>query len=409
MIRIVLLVLVILLCSGAQLPAQAESGIYGVVRALTPDGLYSGPVAGVAVNAFDSDGARVGRSVTDANGAYRLVVPPGNYRLVARHPGYADFDTAGAVLLVQAGHFTLFNIGVQPRETGFGVINGVVVDNAGDPVPSASVALTDADDVEVARVEAGASGEFSVDLAPGSYRIGAGHPLRGKASPISVQVREGATVEMQIRLSPPEVQPGGFQGLVRARAEGGAAGRPVVAAEVKAVGEGGLEFTTQTNEIGFYKLSLPPGRYRLTASHPDFATAESGAQPLAAESEAVTTWNALLEPNAPLSGVRTCRDQYPVSIGSSYGERHTIFLRVSTPGPLSITYRWVGDAAELALTARGPDGLPRRVDGVSPLRLTVEVTAEMIARGFQWEISVRNFTGGRAEGTLTVGYPCDVK
>ena len=46
MIRIVSLMLVTLLCSSAQLPAQAESGIYGVVRALTPDGLYSGPVAG---------------------------------------------------------------------------------------------------------------------------------------------------------------------------------------------------------------------------------------------------------------------------------------------------------------------------------------------------------------------------
>lgn len=385
---------------------QEESGIYGVVRSLTPDGLYGEPLAGVAVTAFDAEGVRITRSVTEPNGAYRLVVPPGNYRLTARHPAFADFDTAGAVLLVQSGHFTLFNIGMQSRESGIGAINGLVVDSNGQTVAAAEVVLTDEEGTEVTRVETGGSGEFSMDVAPGAYRIGSEHPLRGIAEPVGVEVRNGATVEMQIRLSPPPEPLGSFQGLIRARAEGGAAGRPIVGAEVSAEGEGGLHLSASSNEIGFYKISLPSGRYKLTVSHPDFVSAGSGEEPLAVDSDTVVTWNALLEPSVPLSGIQLCRDQFPVSIGSSYGERHTVFLPVSSPGPVSIVYRWVGDARELALIASGPDGVPRRVDGVTPLRLTAMVSNELIALGFQWEISVRNFSGGRAEGTLTISYPC---
>ncbi|HUX08266.1 MAG TPA: carboxypeptidase-like regulatory domain-containing protein [Acidobacteriota bacterium] len=385
---------------------QEESGIYGVVRSLTPDGLYGEPLAGAAVTAFDSEGSRVTRSITEPNGAYRLVVPPGNYRLTARHPAFADFDTAGAVLLVQSGHFTLFNIGMQPRESGIGAINGLVIDNDGQPVAAADVVLSDQEGTEVTRIETGGSGEFSMDVAPGSYRIGSEHPIRGVAEPIGVEVRNGATVEMQIRLTPPPEPLGSFQGLIRVRAEGGAAGRPIVGAEVFATGEGGLRLGASTNEIGFYKISLPSGRYRLSVSHPDFVTAGSGEGPLAVVSDTVVTWNALLEPSVPLTGVQLCRDQFPVSIGSSYGELHTVFLRVNSPGPVNIVYRWVGDARELALIALGPDGVPRRVDGVSPLRLTTEVSNELIALGFQWEISVRNFGGGRAEGTVTISYPC---
>jgi len=51
--------------------------------------------------------------------------------------------------------------------------------------------------------------------------------------------------------------------------------------------------------------------------------------------------------------------------------------------------------------------VPLRVDGRSPLRLTIQVRQEQIARGFQWEIGVANFGGGSAQGTLSVSFPCE--
>ena len=400
-------VLLAVLAVSAMATAQEESGIYGVVRALSPDGLYGDAVSNAVVSAVDGEGRTVARSVTGPNGAYRLVVRPGSYRLISQHPAYASFDTGSTVLLVQDGHFTLFNIGLEPKAAGIGSITGQVLSASGEPAVGAVVVVLRQDGEEVARVDTGPEGGFAIELVPGSYLLSAEHPLLGTSDSIDLSVEERETAEVELTLTSPAEVPGGFQGLVRVQAEGGAAGRPIAGAEVTATGEGGFSQKVTTNEIGFYKLNLPAGSYRLTVTHPDFEPETSGGEPLVAEDETVRAWNVLLRSRAPLAGVQTCRSQFPFQVGSSYGESHTIYLSVRNPGVLTLEYRWSGDANQLALIARGPDGVPRRVDGTSPLRLTISLGAELVALGFQWELSVRNFGGGRADGTLVVSYPCD--
>ena len=399
--------LLAVLVFAAVCAAQEESGIYGVVRALSPDGLYGEPIANAVVSAVDGEGRAVARSETGLNGAYRLVVSPGSYRLTSQHPAYGSFDTGGSVLLVQDGHFTLFNIGMEPKASGIGSIAGTVLNAGGEPVAAAQVVVRGTAGEEVAVVESGPDGGFYIELVPGDYSVSAEHPALGAAEAVELSVEERSTAEVDLRLVPPAETLGGFQGLVRVQAEGGTAGRPIAGAQVTATGENSYSLTVRTNEIGFYKLNLPAGNYRLTVTHPDFESASSGDEPLAADGETVRAWNVLLRSRTPLVGVQTCRNQFPFQVGSSYGESHTVYLRVRNPGVLTLEYRWSGDANQLALIARGPDGVPRRVDGTSPLRLTISLGAELVALGFQWELSVRNFGGGRADGTLAVSYPCE--
>lgn len=388
-------------------PAQENSGIYGVVRAQSPNGLLGSPVAGVLVSAHNSEGEVIARSVTNVSGAYRLVVPFGSYRLTAAHPAYRVFDTGGTILFVQSGHFTLFNISLEPREQGIGEIRGYVRDPSGEPVANALVLVLDENDEEETRVATGDDGGYSIELPPGVYKLAAEHPENGRSDQQEISLREGDNLEISIAMKAAAEPTGGFQGLVRARAAGGAAGRPITGAVVTAGSEdGAITRSVTTNNIGFYKLTLPPGRYKIAVAHQDFEPFDSGDELMSAE-ERINTWNALLQPVAPLTDAPTCREQFRVSVGQSYGERHSVFLRVRHPGVISVVYRWSGDADTLALIVQGPDSVPRRIDGTSPLRLSVQVQAELLALGSQWQVDVRNFSGGGAEGTLTVNYPCE--
>ena len=387
---------------------QDSSGIYGVVRLQNPDGSFGDPIEKAAVAAIDFADRVVASSVTAENGSYRLVVPAGNYRLTAAHPAYKDFDTERAIILVQERHFTLFNIGLGLKSGETGTAGGRVVTEVGEPAVGATVTVLDSTGETVIDVSADEAGAFTVELVPGDYLFSASLDDAATRTAKHVKISEGEETQVVLILAEDSLPPGTLQGIMRARAEGGSPGRPIQSAVVTAKdGDGIVQATTQTNEIGFYKLSLAPGRYLASVAHPDFETTDSGDQNLEIESESIATWNALLKPAAPTAMVQTCRRQYNINIGTSYGERHVVFQRILKPGNLVMTYRWSGDAGKLALTVRAPDGKSQRLDGSSPLRLTVTVQPEVIAAGTQWEISILNFSGGRADGTLLIEFPCE--
>lgn len=400
----------VIIAAAFAVPAAAQdaSGIYGVVRSQSPDGSFGAAIEKALVSALDEAGTVVARSYSTENGAYRLTVPSGNYRLVAEHHAYKRFDTERPVLLVQEQHFTLFNVGLEPVGPGLASIRGKVEAEDGGAIAGATVNIYDNSGDGVAQVECDADGRFFIEVTPGNYRLAAGHGDRSSGAPLSVSVGESEEVEVSITINPKVGKPGVLQGLVRARAEGGATGKPIPGVVVTASNEDGtVGLSATTNEIGFYKMSLPPGRYRAGASHPDYQATGSGQQPLVVVSDAVQTWNALMQPKDITGVVQTCRRQFKVGVGSSYGERHIIYLRINRPGPLNVTYRWEGDASRLALIVRRPDGVPLRIDGKSPLQLSAGVTTELIALASQWEFIVANFGGGRADGSLTVNYPCE--
>ena len=182
--------LALLLLLAVAASAQDSNGVYGVVRTGTPDGAFGEPVAGAVVAAVDESGKVAARVITVANGAYRLVVPPGDYRLVAEHPSFEPFDTGEAVLRVQERHFTLFNIGMAPAAAAAPGIAGRVLSPDGEPVVGAEAVVTDAAGEEVARFAAGAEGRFSGELPPGEYLVAARNEGFEAGEPVPVTVAE---------------------------------------------------------------------------------------------------------------------------------------------------------------------------------------------------------------------------
>lgn len=397
-----------ILIFGGFLQAQDDSGIYGVVRSQGQNSGDDNPVSEAVITALDSAGNMIARTIATRAGSYRLIVPPGQYRLKAEHQDYLGFDTREVIIQVQEGHFTLFNIGMtQSVKRVTSGLRGVVNSGDNQPLEGAHVEVLDEVGREVASAETSVTGDYEISLPAGKYSVSVTHEEYTRLGPNDVEVGQEGYVELILTMKGSLKPNGGIQGLIRARAEGGAAGKSISGAVITARDiESGQTYTATSNDIGYYKFSIETGQYRLSVAHPDYEDEDSGNSPVSVEAEAMETWNALLVSRSPAGAVKTCREKFAVSLGSSYGERHSVFLRIESPGVLTVSYRWTGTAGQLALLLTGPDGKTRRVDGRAPLSITTEVTPDLHAIGSQWEVTIVNFGGGNAAGTISVSYPC---
>ncbi|HKR28178.1 MAG TPA: carboxypeptidase-like regulatory domain-containing protein, partial [Acidobacteriaceae bacterium] len=142
------------------------------------------PVDGVDVRLFTpgEQGAQAGESLTDANGAFRFSgLPQGKYRLQASRRGYITsgyqdhngFSTAIVTGPQQDTSHLRFAL------TPFGVIDGTISDDSGDPVSDAQVRLFRQDEAQGEGRILSAGQQMSDDrgtfefpqLRPGSYFI----------------------------------------------------------------------------------------------------------------------------------------------------------------------------------------------------------------------------------------------
>lgn len=104
------------------------------------------------------------------------------------------------------------------------------------------------------------------------------------------------------------------------------------------------------------------------------------------------------------------------SVGSSYGARTIFSLTVREPGCIQARATWSGNARTLAVILNGPGRTSayKRQDGGSGVVLAYSATATDVSRGTGWSITISNFGGGTASGSVTIEYPptqtpCEVK
>jgi hypothetical protein len=88
--------------------------------------------------------------------------------------------------------------------------------------------------------------------------------------------------------------------------------------------------------------------------------------------------------------------------------REAIDLAVPGPGLIEVRAEWTGSALKLALILNGPGKTQyyARQDGASPLALSFEITADLLAKGSAWKLSVANFQpDSSAQGTVKITLP----
>ena len=137
------------------------------------------PVAGISVAAFDSSGAIVASTLTNSDGAYRLVVSPGTYTLSAFDRALRFVASTASPRAISAGE-------VQTRD--FDLVSGaalrIVVRDAQSQqlVAGVTVAIYDNAGNELATVQTNASGAAAVAVPAGTYRLVASDPFRRYAT-----------------------------------------------------------------------------------------------------------------------------------------------------------------------------------------------------------------------------------
>ncbi len=256
----------------------AGGSIAGAVR------LANGaPVAGARVEAYNLSGTRRGFTMTGADGAFSLVLPPGEYKLVAfdADPNHAFSFFRDARTFADATRVSVAR--AQASAVSFALplaarVSGTIIESgSGLPLSAITVYAFTPSGALIASTTTGSNGAFTLSLPPGDYRIVAADLGRAFAPGFYGATRafETATV---LTLPAGGVQPNVQLALTRGGTISGAvrdaAGNAVRDVTVAAYNLDGTLHTTATSQLdGTYSLLVAPGAYKLVAFDPDFAFA----------------------------------------------------------------------------------------------------------------------------------------
>ena len=236
-------------------------------------GSGSAPLSDMVVEAYNPSGTRRGFTTTNAQGQYSIVLPPGDYKLVAYDPlaHYAFGFYKDALAFSEATPVTVraaqasgasFRLSLAAR------ITGVVTDAAtGLPLNAIDVYAYTTAGALVASARTTANGTFSLTVPPGAYRIVAADPARqfatgfhGNANAFEsssiVNVGGGGQVSAAVALT----RAATIAGVVR-DANGGAVVPNVTVAAYNL--DGTLHTSANTAADGSYELLVAPGTYKL--------------------------------------------------------------------------------------------------------------------------------------------------
>ncbi|HET7712665.1 MAG TPA: carboxypeptidase-like regulatory domain-containing protein [Thermoanaerobaculia bacterium] len=244
------------------------------------------PIERVIVAAYNvPSGTRRGFTTTDTSGRYRLVLPPGEYRVAAFDESlrYATtfFDDAGTFHSAAPVH-------VQPGETTgtldfqlrlAALVSGTVRSPAGVRLSGIRISAYDAEGHVAATALSDLAGEYRLALREGAYRVVFEDPS-GEYAAVFYGSAESFDVAPPLIVSSGQTVAGVDAVLPRAahiagRVIDAGTGAPLPLMTVTAFNvPGGTTRTfTTTNAAGEYQLNVPPGVYRIGAYDPNGAYA----------------------------------------------------------------------------------------------------------------------------------------
>lgn len=246
---------------------------------LMKGGYVTGTVRpGAVVEAYNLSGTRRGFTTASTGGDFTLVLPPGDYKLVAFDPNGAyaasfwqnarAFAEAAAVRVREGQTTANVDFTLVPAAR----VSGTAVDAATlAPLPSMLVyAYTPAGSL-VATVTTNATGAFALSLPPGTYRFVAADPAHVFATAFYDGSRSFEKSNILTVVSG-EQRPGVVLRLERAFTISGhvtAAGLTVAAYNL----DGTLHTSTTSNSAGNYTLAVAPGTYKIGVSDPQLVYA----------------------------------------------------------------------------------------------------------------------------------------
>ncbi|HYK02078.1 MAG TPA: carboxypeptidase regulatory-like domain-containing protein [Thermoanaerobaculia bacterium] len=260
---------------GAQVSFMLERGGTITGRVQSANGA---PGAGMIVEAYNLSGTRRGFTTANAAGEYTLVVPPGNYKVLAYDPAgiLAPRFHSGARSFAEATPVHVFEgaaTGVFFTLANAAIVSGTAVDAAtGLPLSSITVYAYTPDGALVTTATTNASGAYRFSLPAGDYRFVAADDARVYATAYYGGSRSFETSTAI------DVVAGEQRGNVQLALTRGARITGHVNGPDLTIGaynlDGTLHASATSDATGSYTLVVAPGDYRIAVSDPSmtFAT-----------------------------------------------------------------------------------------------------------------------------------------
>ncbi|PYQ26184.1 MAG: hypothetical protein DMF56_25385 [Acidobacteria bacterium] len=313
-------------------PLNVQGSTTSIDLTLVRGGVLAGTVKSgsivrpnITVAAYNLSGTRRGFTRTDANGLYRLVVPPGDYKVAAYddtqtyatlfYPGVATFAAAPSVP-VSADATTTVPLAITLAAKIVGSVRDATTQAA---LADIRVTAYDGDGIAVTAARSDASGHYSLAVPGGSYRLTFDDASAGVHASVywpnaesfdTATVLQPASGEIRSAIDATMTIGGRFEGTI----VDGVRGVPVAGISVAAFNAGGTTRARTTSDAaGHYVLLVPPGSYRLGAFDDALAYAAmfypqqlvyAGATPVSvASSQRVAPLDFGLSPGGRISGV----------------------------------------------------------------------------------------------------------
>lgn len=237
--------------------------------------LVNGSPFAATVDAYNLSGTRRGSAQANSSGVYSILVPPGQYKIIAYDNGgayaprfYPDvygFVPATAVAVSAGALVSQKNIDLEAA----GHLLGSIVDSATGLGLAGTTAYAYASDgVNVAQTTTDSSGNFVMNVAPDSYRLAGSDPKQVYATGYpgdseSFDQSNAFSIVASQTISGLQI-PLHRGGFVIGHAT--SSGTPLANITVAAYNaDGSQRTTTQTSSGGAYTLVLPGGDFRIAA------------------------------------------------------------------------------------------------------------------------------------------------
>jgi hypothetical protein len=248
----------------------------GITGTVTND--TGAPLASMTVVAYRTDGSIGGTATTNASGAYAMTTAAGQYRVLAYDAAgvfatsfYSDaesFETSAVVTVTST--LSASNINLRLVRAGFAA--GHVTGSSGNALPNITVAAYNASGTRRGFTTTDASGNVTLVLPPGSYRIAAyddalnyattffsGATSFESAAAVTIAASATATTNFQLPLAAK------LTGIVTDRRTL----TPVANARVTVyASDGNVAARAATNADGRYAVAVRPGGLRVVVDDP---------------------------------------------------------------------------------------------------------------------------------------------
>ncbi|MFW0779053.1 carboxypeptidase regulatory-like domain-containing protein [Rossellomorea marisflavi] len=321
----------------------------GTISGVILDAQTGSPIAGanVQIRVLDAGGSLVATVQSAPDGQYVLGnLAPGVYTVVA---SAVDFQTNSATVQVFPNLTTVGNVALLPNP---GSIFGTVTSSIGStPIGGAVVSVLNSSGQLVTSVLTDIAGNFTVSgLAPDQYTLSVLSPDFQNRS-VGAIVVSGVTTPVAVQLIP---DPGSITGLVT----------PAVPNTILQLRDSNNVFIDSfaANPDGTFSFNnLAPGVYTVTASAPNYSSAQAGAVVVSGETDVIAL--TILPNPATITGTITTTGGVPLptsfvqvlnSIGilvaSGFSDANGVYTVGNLPAG---SYTVVGNAVNFGQASQG--------------------------------------------------------